>query len=104
MMRVRSDVLKMFGRLVCVEYRAKVFQVAIGYCESAGDGTRAGLVDLGNVGEACEGIEGNDPAVRVVRLVDATECGEGGDMASPVNAELHDHAGNVKYHPVQRVE
>lgn len=36
--------------------------------------------------------------------MDGTERGEGGKVASPVDAEFHDYAGDVEDHAVERVE
>lgn len=90
--------------LVGVQYVAQMAWVAVCEREPACDGVGAGRVDVGHVGKAGEGVEADDPAVWVVRLVDAAQRGEGGEVASAVHAELHDDAGNVEDHPVEGVQ
>lgn len=94
----------MFALLVCVEHVPEVVRVVLGQSEPAGNGAGAGGVDFGGVGEAGEGVEADDAAVRVVRLMDTSQGGERGQVASSVDAEFHDHAGSVEDQAVERVE
>ncbi|WP_233573835.1 hypothetical protein [Amycolatopsis panacis] len=77
---------EMFALLVGVECVAQVVWVAVGEREPACDGAGARRVDVGHVGEAGEGVEADDPSVRVVWLVHAAQRGQGGEMTSAAGA------------------